>query len=417
MKKDIKMFIGLLLWSIVPSIVALLQTRMFYTNGVDINILGQIEWFDLIDEILVTMLVIPLYYLLKPEHTSPKKNTSLLVVATIVYIIFQMIVLVNIEFFTDFMNATNATQYLSMQVWGLSSNFILSICIVLFLQNAQSIYMYVLTIAKFVLTLGLNYILIPIFKELGVAYSDVIVNIFLLVIALYCLYKKGVIGFYGISFEGMKDYFKIGSYSGIQIFLDNFIYAVMICRMVNAVAASGDYWIANNFIWGWLLVPMNCLGEIIRKNKYDRLKGSNAWYFVLILIGIWIISIPIWGWFLEVVMSVEPCAPILNILYKSVPFYIFYLLSTCYSSWFISKGRTFYNTIVSFFVNVGYYGIAYILFLQGMFEMNIEFVIYLFGFGMAFNTLINVILYSIDANNKIKKNTYVNLYLNRENHI
>ena len=403
MKKDIKMFIGLLLWSIVPSIVALLQTRMFYTNGVDINILGQIEWFDLIDEILVTMLVIPLYYLLKPEHTSPKKNTSLLVVATIIYMIFQMIVLVNIEFFTDFMNATNATQYLSMQVWGLSSNFILSICIVLFLQNAQSIYMYVLTIAKFVLTLGLNYILIPIFKELGVAYSDVIVNIFLLVIALYCLYKKGIIGFYGISFEGMKDYFKIGSYSGIQIFLDNFIYAVMICRMVNAVAASGDYWIANNFIWGWLLVPMNCLGEIIRKNKYDRLKGSNAWYFVLILIGIWIISIPIWGWFLEVVMSVEPCEPILNILYKSVPFYIFYLLSTCYSSWFISKGRTFYNTIVSFFVNIGYYGIAYILFLQGMFEMNIEFVIYLFGFGMAFNTLINVILYSIDANNKIKE--------------
>ena len=58
---------------------------------------------------------------------------------------------------------------------------------------------------------------------------------------------------------------------------------------------------------------------------------------------------------------------------------------------------------MSFFVNIGYYGIAYILFLQGMFEMNIEFVIYLFGFGMAFNTLINVILYSIDANNKIKE--------------
>ena len=46
MKKDIKMFIGLLLWSFVPSMVALLQTRMFYTNGIDINILGQIEWFD-----------------------------------------------------------------------------------------------------------------------------------------------------------------------------------------------------------------------------------------------------------------------------------------------------------------------------------------------------------------------------------
>ena len=131
--------------------------------------------------------------------------------------------------------------------------------------------MYILTIAKLVATVSLNYLLLPNFKELGVAYSDIIVNLALVLIAIFLLWKKGIIGLKGFSFDWIKEYVKIGCFSGAQIFLDNFIYAIMICKMVNAVAASGNYWIANNFIWDWLLIPMNCLAEIIRKNKYIKL--------------------------------------------------------------------------------------------------------------------------------------------------
>ena len=58
---------------------------------------------------------------------------------------------------------------------------------------------------------------------------------------------------------------RIGSFAGIQIFLDNFIYAVMVCRMVNAVSESGNYRVANNFIWGWMLIPLSCFVQIIQK--------------------------------------------------------------------------------------------------------------------------------------------------------
>lgn len=50
----------------------------------------------------------------------------------------------------------------------------------------------------------------------------------------------------------------------------------MICKMVNMVAEQGNYWIANNFIWGWLLIPITALSEVIRrdcKDGYAKLKS------------------------------------------------------------------------------------------------------------------------------------------------
>ena len=69
-KKDIKLFISLLIWMLIPSIYNVIRMGIISINQVDINILGQMEWFDLIDEILVTTLTVPLFSLLKPNTSS-----------------------------------------------------------------------------------------------------------------------------------------------------------------------------------------------------------------------------------------------------------------------------------------------------------------------------------------------------------
>ena len=46
----------------------------------------------------------------------------------------------------------------------------------------------------------------------------------------------------------------------------------MVVEMVNIVAEQGNYWVANNFIWGWLLIPMAALMEIIRSDCKDGYK-------------------------------------------------------------------------------------------------------------------------------------------------
>ena len=190
----------------------------------------------------------------------------------------------------------------------------------------------------------------------------------------------------------IKDWLKIGTFSGIQIFLDNFIYAVMVCKMVNAVSESGNYWIANNFIYGWLLVPVTCLCEIIKKNNYKKLTFQNTWKYMCIIFGFWIISSPFWSFFIKDVLK-QDSKTILSILCILVPFYIFYTIAIFIDSYFISKGKTIYNTISSLIINIVYYGIVYILFKLNIFQLNIKFIIFMFGFGMLVHCMLSIGLY------------------------
>ena len=76
----------------------------------------------------------------------------------------------------------------------------------------------------------------------------------------------------------------------------------MICKMVNMVAEQGNYWIANNFIWGWLLIPITALSEVIRrdcKDGYAKLKQFNYYFIVAVVISVWVITVPLWTPFLR----------------------------------------------------------------------------------------------------------------------
>ena len=64
-KNDIKTFLSLCLWMLAPSVYLLIRMNIVSVNNVDINILGQMEWFDLIDEIITTAFITPLYICLK----------------------------------------------------------------------------------------------------------------------------------------------------------------------------------------------------------------------------------------------------------------------------------------------------------------------------------------------------------------
>lgn len=52
-KKDFKLYGSLILYALLPSVYLLIRIQIVAVSGVDINIMGQIEWFDLIDEVLV----------------------------------------------------------------------------------------------------------------------------------------------------------------------------------------------------------------------------------------------------------------------------------------------------------------------------------------------------------------------------
>ena len=399
-KKDYKLFLSLFLWMLIPSIYNVIRMGIISINQVDINILGQMEWFDLIDEIMVTTLTVPLFSLLKPNTSSKEKNGLAFVISLGIYTIFALIISTYVSNISEFMNAKFASEYLKLQTFSLLIGFISTFCIILLTLNNDFKMVAILTLVKVVILSIFDFVFIDAFLEVGASYSEIITNSLIGIIALITVFIRKYIGFGKVNLYWLKDYLRIGLFSGLQIFLDNFIYAIMICKMVNAVSESGNYWVANNFIWGWLLIPIMIITEIIKKNNLEKLEFKNTWKYGLIISALWLISVPGWRWFIINVMSSD-ANTILNILYPLVPFYIAYIISSFIDGWFISKGKTIYNTINSFLVNIVYYGIAFILFNKGLFELNIMFVILLFGFGNVFHMLISMLLYKIEIK-KIK---------------
>lgn len=117
------------------------------------------------------------------------------------------------------------------------------------------------------------------------------------------------------------------------------------------------------------------------------------------IILIWILSIPTWQKFFSTLMNIQNTQDILNIVLKLLPFYVFYLFAALFDNIFYGLGKTQFNMIISIIVNIGYYGIIYILFKQNFFILNLNFIIYMFGFGMIVHFIFGLIFFV-----KLKKN-------------
>lgn len=396
-KKDFKLYGSLILYALLPSVYLLIRMQIVAVSGVDINIMGQIEWFDLIDEVLVTALTVPLYFLLKPdkEKTAPDKNCAAFLASFAVYTAFTIVVMMKIGSIAKFMNAENAVQYLFMQALSMLAGFVGTFMVMIFTLNDDDKLVRRLLVSRLCLQVVADWIFISSFKDVGAAYAEIAVNAVIGLIAVLSAYGKGYLKFAMPGKDFLKDWCKIGAFAGIQIFLDNFIYAVMVCKMVNAVSESGNYWVANNFIWGWLLVPVTCLVEVIKKNDKIRLTMKNCWRYLIMIFAVWLITMPRWKSFISGPMASDGNV-IMKIVLPLVPFYITYMISAVIDGWFVSHGRTIYNAINSLIVNVGYYGIIYLAFKRGMFAENMMFIIGMFGCGMLVHMAASILMYRLE---------------------
>ena len=139
---------------------------------------------------------------------------------------------------------------------------------------------YILTGVKLVLCLFFDTFLVLTLKcsanlgVNGIGISNIIVNFILFFVSIYLLYKNEINIFNKdkTDFKWTKEFLKIGGTSGLESFVRNLVYMVMIARMVNVVREQGTYWVANNFIWGWMLLPIIQLGELIKQEQLLILK-------------------------------------------------------------------------------------------------------------------------------------------------
>ena len=404
---DWKMYLALCLLALVPAIYQTIITKLIAvnTNPGALDIIGQMEWFDLINETICAFLIVPMYSVLsKAKKTEGFNKVVFKIGITVVglYVLFSLGTFFYGIHLVSYMNPNEinvsaAYRYLSLETIAFMIGIVYSYVHVVFLVVDKAKYMYSFLVGKILLSLLSDLILIPNLGIDGVAFSNIISNLVIGTIGVVVLLvtKNIKVGKYNKDDAlYLKMWGKVGLFAGSQQFLDNIIYALMIVRMVNAVSESGNYWVSNNFIWGWLLIPITCLSEIIRKdagiNGYN-LKQKNYYLITIFSLIMWIILIPTYQWFFKTVEGINNYTRIFEIVIKNLAFYIFFALSQIPDSIFVGMGKTKYNTINSLICNIVYYGIWFALYQTNVITMNMDMIIIMFGGGNIVHWIISII--------------------------
>ena len=404
---DWKMYLALCLLALVPAIYQTIITKLItiHTNPGALDIIGQMEWFDLINETICAFLIVPMYSVLSKFKGTKQFSHFVFKFGVIVvglYVLFSIGTFFYGIQLISYMNpneidVTSVYQYLSLETIAFMIGIVYSYINVVFIVIDKSKYMYSFLVSKIVLSLLFDVVLMPYMGINGIAISNIISNIVVGAIGILILLLTKNIKVEKYTKEDLPhiiNWAKVGLFAGSQQFLDNIIYALMIVRMVNAVSESGNYWVSNNFIWGWLLIPITCLSEIIKKdagiNGYN-LKQRNYYSITMLVLALWFVLIPSYQWFFEIVEGIENYNTIFEIVIKNLGFYVFFALSQIPDSIFVGMGKTKYNTINSLICNIIYYGIWFILYQTKIVVMDMNMIIVMFGIGNVVHWIISIV--------------------------
>lgn len=408
-----KLFISLLVMGLCPTIYTTL--RVFFLGQLPgdwvFSIAGQLSWVNLLYEILDEAIILPLYFFMGKAINN--KNDYINRIKTGLIISFSVYAVCSI-FIIGFTNPllsimatgkdiiSESVIYIRIEsianIFILLSNFIL-ICLI---TLGKSRYVYILTAAKLILSIVFDTFLVStlnISANLGVngiGYSNIIVNIILFAVSVVLLSKEGyrIFNKEKLSFTWAKEFVKIGGISGLESFVRNIAYMLMISRMVNMVNEQGTYWVANSFIWGWLLLPINQLGELIKQEvstDEKAIKNNTLGYFAVtaIVCLVWFITIPGWKGFMANVLQFSDVDKLYNLVTLLLGFYVLYALQNVFDCEFYGLGKTNYMLFESIVTNSIYYGIAFALYLAGKWTPTLMSIALLFGVGNAFDSIVS----------------------------
>lgn len=402
------LFFSLMLLSFIPFLYTLVRTNLIVNSPItdELGIAGHIEWFDLINETIQAFLIVPLYALLNRCMQDLSKLRERIfqsfLIANGIYAFFSVIVLLYCNSIVSSMvpdRIHEVTVYLRLETIAFIIANIVSFVNVLFVVMDKPCYIYAMVLLKTIFTVAGDVLFIPKFGVNGVAYSNIAVNAVCVVLCLTAVLRGKLIT---VSFrfdrQFLMDYLLIGSFGGLQILLDNMIYSAVVCKMVNAVAEQGNYWTANNIIWGLLLIPITALAEIIKKDCKNPLTAVKMKHYNRVIIATvfaWLCFIPFLNPFLKNIMGIENFAVIKRILVVLIPFYLAYDYAVLFDNILIGYGKTYFGFAISVIVNFVYYPIVYALMLKGIFTPDITFICMMFGGGMVVHLGCSIVCFLI----------------------
>ncbi len=439
---NLKLFSVLLLFGLLPSIYT--TTRIYFLGNIPtdwgFNIASQVSWLSLLYEILQESIILPLFYIIgsilnnKDEFANRVKGgfiitfISYLILSILIYLFAKPLV-IGMAQKKELVTAT--VDYIRLET--ISFIFIILVKYILIVLTVMSKHqlMYFILLFQMILTILLDTLLVSSLSFSlnlgvnGVAISNIIVNFLLLVIGLGCLKKNdiNILLRTKIDFSWLREWSIVASYSGVETLVRNLVFIFVVVKMINTISEQATFWVVNNFIWGWLLVPILQLGELIKRDvaaNLNDIKRNLKGYFLLttIIVSIWILSIPIWQPFFQNIMNFDGYKVAFQLSIISVVFYILFAYSNIIDSIFYRIGRTEYMLFQSIVVNIVFYGTLFILFKTGIYKPTLTLITLMFAIGIAIDSILTFVMYAylsregkIEYRNNMKKTFNNKLYM------
>jgi Na+-driven multidrug efflux pump len=416
---DYKLFLAIFVTGLLPTIYTTVRFHFLGNIPSDwgYNIASQLQYINLMFEVLQEMLILPLFFLigktiLDNNETRNKIKTGSITLFGLVLGFSTVLFIFSEGIVTSMAQNTNlisgTVSYIRYELIGvLFANLVKFFMVILILKEYKKD-IYILLIIQMIFTILLDSLFISELKFSmllgvnGIAYTNIIVNAMMLVYVVFRVFSYYEISFKKyfnqLDFSWLKEWAKIGSFSGLESFVRNLAFMIMIIRMVNVVSEQGTYWIANTFIWSWMLLPILTLGELIKKETSqgnEVIKRNTLTYFTVttIIVAIWIVLIPLWKPFLQNIMNVADYEKVFYLVIIQLGFYIVFAYNNVMDSTFYGIGRTDYMLYQSLIVNILFYGTAYILFRMGIYIPTLQNIALLFGLGMLFDFIPTTVLY------------------------
>lgn len=414
---DYRLYASLLFMGLCPAVYTAVRIHFLgqMPDPWSYSIAGQLGWVNLIYEVVQEAVLPPLFFFMgqavRDRDAFSNRVRSGLLVTACTYTAISLALCVTVRPLLGWMAAepgiTEASvSYIRLEsissIFGMLGSFTLVALVTL----GREKYLYLLTVFRLILSLALDTLLIsalPFSLHLGVngiGYSNLIVNGLLFALSLRMLAREGVRVCSGtrLSFGWMREFFKVGGISGLESFVRNAVYMLMIVRMVNVVREQGVYWVANNFIWGWLLLPVTQLAELIKREiaaDPASLRTRSRGYFALtgVICAGWICSIPFWKPFMARVLGYPDTDALFRLVLLLLGFYMVYAFQNVFDATFYALGKTNYMLFESIASNMLYYGGAFALYCAGLWTPSLTGIALLFGFGLLFDGAVSLFAY------------------------
>jgi hypothetical protein len=411
----------LLLFLAVGSLIPLLYStfRIYWLGQIDddsaFNIAAQVTWLSLLYEVLNEALLLPLAFILgqviQDKMLWRERITVTLSLFLAVYVAVTGLFLIFAPNTVSFMHQRadlylQTVQYIRLEAVAILFSSLFSYFqLVLILQNQRK-FLYLLLILQSVLILILDGLLVSSLSFslklglTGIALCNIAVSLVLAGISCVALYVQGV-RFHDIQFRPhlwLKDYYKKAAVSCIESGIRNIVFALIILKMINMAERSGDFWLMNQFIWGWLLLPVFAIAQLVKQDAaiHQSLSSAKINAYLILMTGVifaWLSTMPWWEAFIYHVMGIEHAQQITQLAIGMIGCYMLFAWNSVLDQYFYGIGRIdliLYQTIM---INTLFYGAVYILYSMQFFTVTLANILFIFGLSLVLDSILTFMQY------------------------